>query len=133
MVPDAKPNDLVFAYGTLKKGGQYHHLIADKGAEWVGHGQTCTAYPLILAQYPCLLDQPGEGFRVKGEVYRLPSVAAWEAVDWLEDHPNEYRRRREPVDFGATILHPWVYFYQESERLDPLLKPVAEFVIPSAP
>ncbi|MGC9452525.1 MAG: gamma-glutamylcyclotransferase family protein [Oceanipulchritudo sp.] len=121
------PSDLLFAYGTLKKGGAYHHLIAEKEAEFVGKACTCLAYPLLLAEYPCLLDRPGDGFRVKGEVYRLPSLAAWEVVDWLEDHPKEYRRRPEAVEMEGAILKPWTYFYLWPQRLDPRLQPVEGF------
>jgi gamma-glutamylcyclotransferase (GGCT)/AIG2-like uncharacterized protein YtfP len=120
-------NDLLFAYGTLKKGGQYHHLIADKGAILLGSGTTRIPYPLILAEYPCLLDRPGEGFRVKGEVYRLPDKDAWKTVDRLEDHPDEYLRRREPVEVDGKVLNPWTYFYLLEDCLDPALKPVDEF------
>ena len=124
--PD-KETQLLFTYGTLKQGGRYHHLLVENGAEFIGYGRLCTPYPLVLAEYPCLLDRPGEGFRVKGEVYRLSNAAAWRVVDRLEDHPNEYRRRPEAVETNGAIQQPWTYFYLQEERLDCRLQAVEEF------
>jgi len=121
--------DLVFAYGTLKRGGQYHHLIDEIGAEFVGPGQLVIPYPLYLAEYPCLVDQPGSGLGVRGEVFRVQDPAGWEVLDRLEDHPLEYKRRVEPVWVNGERLSAWTYFYQEPGKIDPSLMPVEEFPI----
>lgn len=118
------PDELLFAYGTLQRGGRYHALLEQCHAEFVGTGELVTAYPLILAQYPCLLDQPGKGYCVSGELYRLHQSADWIAIDRLEAHPHEYRRRPEPVRLGAATVLAWTYFYRFPESLDPRLKPV---------
>lgn len=102
---------LLFVYGTLQRGGQYHQLLEQCRARFLGSGRLLTAYPLVLAQYPCLLDQPGRGHRVHGEVYHIPSSHGWLLVDRLEGHPVEYRRRPEAVEIGGRILDAWTYFY----------------------
>jgi len=128
--PDLPPDgELFFAYGTLKQGGQYHHLLKDMAAEFVGRGQLVIPYPLILAEYPCLLDQPGSGLGVKGEVFRIPQSADWKILDQLEDHPREYKRRRETIWLDRQRQTAWTYFYREPEKLDPGLLPVEEFPI----
>lgn len=119
---------LLFAYGTLQHGGQYHYFLEQCAARFVGTGTLRTAYPLILAQYPCLLDQPGIGFRVGGEVYCLRKPDDWLAIDRLEGHPIEYTRRLEYVECGGHRLHACTYFYNFPDRLDPGLKPVPRFV-----
>lgn len=107
--------DLLFAYGTLRRGGQYHTFLERCRARFIGKGTTQTPYPLVLAEYPCLLDQPGEGAHVNGEVFEIPEPADWEAIDHLEDHPREYRRRLEPIRTGAQTVQAWTYFYQFPE------------------
>jgi gamma-glutamylcyclotransferase (GGCT)/AIG2-like uncharacterized protein YtfP len=120
-------NSLLFVYGTLQRGGQYHYFLEQCRADFVCTGILTTPYPLILAQYPCLLDQPGRGFRVHGEVYRLARPIDWLAIDRLEAHPIEYTRRLEPVEAETGILQAWTYFYNFPGQLDPKLKPVPRF------
>ena len=120
-------DELMFAYGTLKAGGKYHYLLEEMGAELIGKGQLVIPYPLILAEYPCLLDQPGSGLGVKGEVYRIPRSEDWKKLDWLEDHPREYKRRPEPVWVQGKRMFAWTYFYREVDKLDPEVMPVEEY------
>lgn len=121
-------NSLLFVYGTLQRGGQYHYFLEQCDASFVGSGTLLTPYPLMLAQYPCLLDQPNKGLRVEGEIYRLARSGDWQAVDRLETHPVEYTRRLEKVEAGAKRLHAWTYFYNFPDQLDPKLQPVRRFV-----
>lgn len=114
------PGEFLFAYGTLQRGLKYHYFLERNGARFVGSAQLPDAYPLLQLEYPCLLDEPGSGEPVSGEIYQILSPAAWRDIDWLEDHPIEYRRR-------LLDLHPpwhlrvWVYFYQmQSAEILPL-------------
>lgn len=120
-------NSLLFVYGTLQRGGQYHYLMENAGAEWMTEARLASRYPLLIAAYPCLLDQPGSGFHVHGELYRLPNPEAWIAIDQLENHPHEYRRRVEPVSTQSGLARAWTYFYIRDD-LDPAdLTPVERF------
>jgi gamma-glutamylcyclotransferase (GGCT)/AIG2-like uncharacterized protein YtfP len=123
------PDELFFAYGSLKQGGQYHHFLLEQRAVCLGSGRLTIPYPLYLSAYPCLVDEPGKGHLVKGEVYRIPASSPWTRLDWLEGHPEEYRRRLEPVDLEGRRLSAWTYFYLRLERLEPGLEPVEEFRI----
>jgi gamma-glutamylcyclotransferase (GGCT)/AIG2-like uncharacterized protein YtfP len=118
---------LLFVYGTLQRGGQYHHFLQECKAEFAGEGTLQTRYPLILAEYPCLLDQPGQGFQVEGELYRISRSEDWRAIDRLEAHPVEYTRRPESVESGIEIHRAWTYFYNFPDQLTPALKPVQRF------
>ncbi len=67
----------VFVYGTLKRGEPNHEewLVKEgKGnAEFVCEGQTVTKYPLVIASrhnIPFLMDIPGVGRQIRGEIYR---------------------------------------------------------------
>lgn len=129
MVPG--PDELVFVYGTLKRGGEYHHIMEESTARFVGVGTLKTRYPLLIARYPCLIDEPGAGFQVSGEVYSIPDPSGWKRLDWLEGHPDEYLRRIEPVEVNGQTHSAWAYFFLDPESLPTGLLPVAEFPIPA--
>jgi gamma-glutamylaminecyclotransferase len=65
---------LLFVFGTLKKGLPLH----DKGlgdATFLGRYRTVDPYPLVIAgpwYAPILLDEPGTGLQVEGELYDVP-------------------------------------------------------------
>lgn len=124
-----RANDLVFAYGTLKRGGEYEWVMQKAGGEFLGIGKLATPYPLVIDRYPCLLDFAGEGFHVRGEVYRLPEPAGWKHLDWLEDHPHEYRRRIEDIEMPAATVKAWTYFFLRPESLQSGANPVDEFMV----
>lgn len=80
---------LIFTYGTLKKGFSNHRLMeelmAAGDASYVGAYRTTERYPLVCGPYrvPFLLNLPGEGDRVWGEVY-LVSDKGLGRLDELE-------------------------------------------------
>ncbi|KAM7273828.1 hypothetical protein ACFE04_028492 [Oxalis oulophora] len=83
------PMTLIFSYGTLKKGFSNHNLMQDlmKSGDAVFKGNYVTVgkYPLVCGPYrvPFLLNIPGSGQRVKGELYAL-SDKGLVRVDELE-------------------------------------------------
>ena len=69
-----KPN-LIFAYGTLKQGFPNHGLMQDLKTKddivFMNTYHTVEPYPLVCGPHgiPYLINLPGSGHRVKGEVY----------------------------------------------------------------
>ena len=68
-------NHLVFVYGTLKTNEPNHLVISSASSEGqsqlVGQGRTVENFPLVIASrynIPYLLDAPGKGHRIRGEV-----------------------------------------------------------------
>ncbi|KAL3523324.1 hypothetical protein ACH5RR_016158 [Cinchona calisaya] len=68
---------LIFTYGTLKR-GLYNHalmkeLMATHDASFVGEYTTVESFPLVLGPYgiPFLINLPGSGHRIPGELYSL--------------------------------------------------------------
>ena len=117
-------NPNLFVYGTLlsadghPKGEQLR-----REARLVGDA-TIEGKLFSLGRYPGMIEAPGEGLRVHGEVYALDAPAA--SLAWLDayegivpgDHDrNDYARveRVARLASGADIT-AWVYVY---------LKPVA--------
>lgn len=87
----------VFVYGTLKKGEPNHHwLTAEKNgvAKYVGGGTSLIKLPLVVAtkyNIPFLLNVPGSGHRISGEVYEVDDQMLLN-LDDLEDYPKLYKR-----------------------------------------
>lgn len=87
----------VFVYGTLKKGqpNYFRMLDATKGkAEFLGSALTTEKFPLVIAgkyNIPFLLNIPGQGHRVHGEIYRVDGQML-EFLDEFESVPAMYQR-----------------------------------------
>jgi gamma-glutamylaminecyclotransferase len=113
-------SDLVFVYGTLKRGLGNHRVMQGAGGEFVTAARTEDSFPLVVDGLPYLLDMPGCGHRVEGEVYRVSSDEGWARLDRLEGHPNFYRRRVITVlGEDGTRHEAWAYFVVRGvERLE---------------
>ena len=61
----------VFVYGTLKRGQQFNHALADQ--TFIGEATTTSDYRMYnLGDYPGLKEvDPGSGVQVHGEIYRV--------------------------------------------------------------
>ncbi|XP_051983054.1 gamma-glutamylaminecyclotransferase B-like [Xyrauchen texanus] len=87
----------VFVYGTLKSGqpNNYRMLDAANGkAKLLARSRTVDSYPLVIAtQYnvPFLLNIPGKGHRVQGEIYSVDEKML-NFLDWFERCPHQYQR-----------------------------------------
>lgn len=108
---------LLFVYGTLKRGFPNHDRLAGRrvGDRW----RTVQALPLYVVRLPLedrapwLVNQPGHGERVCGEVYEVDD-AALPAMDRFEEVglPTGYERvplELEPVDRAGPRLRAQAY------------------------
>ncbi|RFA28294.1 hypothetical protein CAI21_13345 [Alkalilimnicola ehrlichii] len=96
--------DLVFVYGTLRRGGTNHHWL--DGAEWLGYHRTEPKFQMLdLGPYPGVV-RPGTD-AIVGELYRINALML-KRLDRLEDYPVLYTRTRIPTDHG----HAWLYLYR---------------------
>jgi gamma-glutamylcyclotransferase (GGCT)/AIG2-like uncharacterized protein YtfP len=69
MAPGALPQErqLVFVYGTLKRGGSNHHYLA--GQQYLGAAHTVPGFNLYsLGTYPGLVTDPAATCGVAGEL-----------------------------------------------------------------
>ncbi|XP_055965780.1 gamma-glutamylaminecyclotransferase [Sorex fumeus] len=88
---------LVFVYGTLKSGQPNHALLLDRAngcATFRGCGRTLEPFPLVIAgpyNIPYLLQLPGTGHCVRGEVYAVDEPML-RFLDDFEDCPDMYQR-----------------------------------------
>ncbi|MCP4319868.1 MAG: gamma-glutamylcyclotransferase [Hyphomicrobiales bacterium] len=102
----------VFIYGTLKQGFP-NHGAGLTSAAYVGRFRTVTAFPLVVGGKwfsPYLLDEPGQGQRVYGEVFQV-SDDGLATLDRMEgtDNPLGYRRISVVVVAAedGTALEAW--------------------------
>ena len=96
----------IFVYGTLREGYPNHHH--NVGTRSSGTFRTVAMFPLVLngqRNSPCLIDAPGKGFRVRGEVYRVDE-AGLALMDKLEriEAADGYHRRKIQITSDAQSV-----------------------------
>lgn len=104
--------ELVFVYGTLRRGYGNHYLLKEGGARLLDLARTARAYALYALEIPFAVKDQAVS-RLRGELYAVtPECLA--RLDELEEHPQWYCRERVAVvtDRGDN-LQAWLYFYPE--------------------
>ncbi|XP_004301679.1 PREDICTED: putative gamma-glutamylcyclotransferase At3g02910 [Fragaria vesca subsp. vesca] len=119
---DSKPH-LIFSYGTLKQGFHNHkltkELISQNDAVFIGPYITRHAYPLVCGPHglPYLINLPGSGRRIRGELYAVSAVGLARFDDLEGTSIGHYERLRlqllvnadkdgaVPVDAEAYFAH----------------------------
>ncbi|WP_312797952.1 gamma-glutamylcyclotransferase family protein [Tianweitania sp.] len=111
----------VFVYGTLKRGFPFFELgLAD--ATYFGPVQTTKPYPMFIAADfygPMMLDSPGEGLRITGELYEVETL---DKLDELEDvaKPGSYRTKIDVEPLGGGVPVEAIGYMKTREWLKPL-------------
>jgi gamma-glutamylcyclotransferase (GGCT)/AIG2-like uncharacterized protein YtfP len=105
------PPELVFVYGTLRRGYVNHHLL--QGAADLGPARTQRPYALYLGEFPYLVENQAV-CPIAGELYGVgPAVLS--LLDQLEEHPDWYQRRLAPViDAQGQARQAWIYFFPQA-------------------
>lgn len=97
---------LLFVYGSLKQG--YPNFHANAGTRVPGEFITVQPYPMYLVngRLPCLLPLPGQGLRVRGELYEV-DAAQLHTMDVLErvGEPGGYQRIAIEVQDASLASH----------------------------
>ncbi|WP_188906607.1 gamma-glutamylcyclotransferase family protein [Aureimonas endophytica] len=115
--------EYVFVYGTLKRG----FPLFEKGlfgAEFVGACRTVQPYPLVIAMPffgPVMLDRPGMGLPVQGELYRV-AAEDLPRLDVLEDvgEPGSFRSRLDVATLSDRRTIAAIGFMKDERWLDPV-------------
>lgn len=102
--------ELVFVYGTLKKGYGNHGFL--ENSKFLGEFVTkLPSYELISlkgANFPALVEVPSNGFYISGEVYEVDYYTLAE-LDRLESNGQLYERKEIEL-LGFETQTPWAYF-----------------------
>jgi gamma-glutamylaminecyclotransferase len=124
---------LVFVYGTLKEG--FPNFEHNHGRRRTGSYLTVQRYPLCLhgdRYSPCLVNRPGEGHQVGGQVFEVDD-GALRMMDLLERTDAADGYRREVVDVvESAMLQPrpfraFVYLKDPTLVHDIRLGPLQEY------
>nr|XP_043875148.1 gamma-glutamylaminecyclotransferase B-like [Solea senegalensis] len=109
----------IFVYGTLKKGQPNYFRMLDSTngkAELLASALTTEKYPLVIAgkcNIPFLLNIPGQGHRVHGEIYSVDDRML-KFLDAFECIPTMYQRTGISVEVKA-----WLGKSEGEETLSP--------------
>lgn len=114
---------LIFVYGTLKEGFPNH--FRNPGQRVAGSFRTRQRFPFYVVSLPSenrapwLVNAPGEGHQVVGQVFEVDSATLAQMDAFEEVHlPTGYVRadvELEPVDGGTTMLRAHVYLKRPAE------------------
>jgi gamma-glutamylcyclotransferase (GGCT)/AIG2-like uncharacterized protein YtfP len=111
--------DLLFVYGTLRRGCTLHHHLKRLGAAFVATGKV-QAELLELGEFPGARKSSKPGKIVEGEIYRLRGVVnALKVLDQVEGFsprvPERSRFQRAMTEVtlpnGEQRL-AWIYWYR---------------------
>ncbi|KAH8416132.1 hypothetical protein KR222_008877 [Zaprionus bogoriensis] len=109
----------VFVYGTLKRGEPNHHWLTSKEngvSRFVSAGETALKFPLVIGtryNIPFLLDKPGVGHHVQGEIYEVDD-SMFARLDVLEEYPDYYDREQQAITTPEhDTLDCWVYLMRK--------------------
>ncbi len=130
----------VFVFGTLKEG--FPNFMINRGVRVLGPFLTLERYPLYLVGErfsPWLMDAPGEGEQVMGQLYLVDS-AGLQAMDQLEriTEPDGYTRSAISVESQdcnpKKQLQAFAYLKRRDllESLQVRLGPLAEYTLEHA-
>jgi gamma-glutamylaminecyclotransferase len=118
--------DLVFVYGSLKRGFGNHRLLAN--SEFVGTGLTEPRYRLInLGPYPAMIESTDDPLSITGELYRIDEQTLAD-LDRLEGEGVLYRRIVTTItaleggacDQRVDTHSAWTYLWMRSPAEHPL-------------
>ncbi|HEY6514304.1 MAG TPA: gamma-glutamylcyclotransferase family protein [Burkholderiaceae bacterium] len=131
---------LVFVFGTLKEG--FPNFAVNRGRRVGAAFRTLERRPLLLMgerHVPWLIDSPGLGERVAGELYEV-DAAALAAMDELEGigRPDGYHRKALPVQPATpgddTVVLAQVYMKHAEQVIeaDVRVGPLPEYTLAHA-
>lgn len=116
----------IFVYGTLKTGffnylTYLHYAIDQEDVTCLGSGYTEQLYPLFISpttrSVPCLVESPGTGHHVEGQVFHIHHGDVLKALDVLEGVSSGFYARQDisiSLRKGKTSpLTCGAYFIQE--------------------
>ena len=112
-------------------------IIGEGGgvSELVGRAETVERWPLVVVteyNIPMMLDQPGTGHRITGEVYDVDQDML-DHLDVLEACPHLYSRRIIQVSVGEELMDSWMYLisnFKEELLQQQFIKEYSDKILP---
>ncbi len=101
--------ELLFVYGSLKKGFDNHHLLS-KYAKRLGKAITVGKFGMFedsFGNYPYLIPVPQ--MRIHGELFEIHRKELLEKLDMFEGYPDYYERKKILVKTHKGTFRAFVY------------------------
>jgi len=111
-------SQLVFVYGSLKRGYKLHYLLESQLS--VGNAVTHPLYRLFdLGSYPGLIEWP-EGLEIHGEIYQVDAdcLTQLDEVEGVAERLYVRRRISLQTSFEGTEIHAWFWLGCVTELRD---------------
>jgi gamma-glutamylcyclotransferase (GGCT)/AIG2-like uncharacterized protein YtfP len=113
-------SEMLFVYGTLRRGFPLHRHLHEAAVEFIGEG-SIPGRLYDLGEYPGAVAAASPGEEVHGELYRLSDPAQQlAALDQVEEYdaarPENSLFLRERVDVRASIgsvVKAWTYLLRD--------------------
>lgn len=102
-------NELLFVYGSLKKGFDNHNLLS-KYAKRLGKAHTVKKLAMFedsFGNYPYIVDAPVS--KIKGELYQITRAELMHKIDEFEGAPDYYVRKKIEVKSHLGVKRAFVY------------------------
>ena len=106
---DIDKKDILFVYGSLKKGFDNHNILSNDAA-YIGEAITINKYGMYrdsFGNYPYLIPTPI--MQIHGELYHIKSKELWKSIDTFEGAPEYYERQEILVKINDTIQNAFIY------------------------
>ncbi len=107
-------SELLFVYGSLKKGFDNHHLL-DRYSKRVGKAITVGKFGMYedsFGNYPYLVAEPKK--RVHGELYLILREELMDKIDEFEGTPDFYERKKILVKSHKGTNRAFVYIRMDA-------------------
>lgn len=108
-------NELLFVYGSLKKGFDNHNLLG-KYAKRLGKAQTVKKFAMYedsFGNYPYLVDTPFS--KIKGELYQITRAELMQKIDKFEGAPDYYTRKKVEVKSHHGVKRAFATYNQTQQ------------------
>ncbi|CAN0428449.1 unnamed protein product, partial [Ectocarpus fasciculatus] len=121
-------NNLVFSYGTLKRGFPNYSMMEAAKASYITEATTTFKYPLLLAgswNAPFMIDckNYSNSHKIKGELFEVDEKGILALDEFEGVHQGYYKRLKTEIAYttdegDAVSKDAWCYFsYEESAEL----------------
>ena len=110
LTDDFNKTNYLFVYGTLMTGYNNNYLL--KNSKYIGDAKTMQSYLMTANGIPFVIKKTQQSV-IHGELYRINSKESLKTIDWLEGHPDGYRREVIDIQVDDKQEKAWIYFYPE--------------------
>lgn len=108
--------NLVFVYGTLKRGFSNHGFL--QNAVYKGKAETHSTHRMVsLGGFPGVLYRHRDGVHIKGEVYQVNNQIDRDRIDMLEGYPHFYEKASVVTEWGIATMYVLSKKFRQSHDL----------------